>query len=45
VIDMAEAYGSINGDAEVPAASTPGFGAILLIFSLIAAGCVGRILK
>ncbi|ABE53228.1 multiheme c-type cytochrome [Methanococcoides burtonii] len=45
VIDMAKAYGSINGEAEVPSSSTPGFGVILLIFSLIAAGCVGRILK
>lgn len=45
VIDMTSAYGSINGDADIPSESTPGFSAMLFVLSMIAVGYIVRIKK
>ncbi|WP_445476236.1 multiheme c-type cytochrome [Methanococcoides methylutens] len=45
VIDMANAYSSINGEADIPSEPTPGFGAVLLVISLVAVVCIYRTKK
>ncbi|WP_135613158.1 multiheme c-type cytochrome [Methanococcoides sp. AM1] len=45
VVDMVNAYGSINGEADIPSEPTPGFGGILLVISMIAVACIYRTKK